>query len=203
MSDSTAFESMSADWCTQQPNEAMKNRFSFPAKLYNILETSDKSIVDWLPHGKAFRVFDLDKFVNITMPSYFKQSKFGSFQRQLNIYGFKRILRGYGHGAYFNKNFQRGRLDLLVNIKRITSQERDDAMLQMEIEPSSSSYQDCSFGLMVPPLSSSSIESSELESPKLKNEPFSPTKNRSPFVNHNNNSNESVGGVSVKRKRTK
>lgn len=69
---STAFESLGANWSIQ-PNETMKSQFSFPAKLYNLLETSDKSIIDWLPHGKAFRVFDLDKFVDIVMPSYFKR----------------------------------------------------------------------------------------------------------------------------------
>ena len=72
-SHSAAFESSPVNWTTQTPNEAIKTQFSFPAKLYNLLETSDKSIIDWLPHGKAFRVFDLDKFVTIIMPSYFKR----------------------------------------------------------------------------------------------------------------------------------
>ena len=45
-------------------------------------------------------------------------SKFESFQRQLNIYGFKRVLKGTLVGAYFNASFQRGQPDLLGNIKR-------------------------------------------------------------------------------------
>lgn len=49
------------------------------------------------------------------------ESKFGSFQRQLNVYGFKRLLRGYGDGSYFNDNFQRGRFDLLAKVKRSTA----------------------------------------------------------------------------------
>lgn len=60
----------------------------------------------------------MNRFVKLVLPRNFKQSKFGSFQRQLNVYGFKRLMKGYGHGSYYNPNFQQGRLDLLANMKR-------------------------------------------------------------------------------------
>lgn len=76
-----AFQSLNdINWTTQQPNETMKMQFSFPAKLYNLLETSDKSIIDWLPNGKAFRVYDLDKFVEVIMPTYFKRKILYNFE---------------------------------------------------------------------------------------------------------------------------
>ena len=46
-------------------------------------------------------------------------TKLTSFQRQLNLYGFRRITKGDDHGAYFHPNFQRGRKDLVANIRRL------------------------------------------------------------------------------------
>lgn len=42
-----------------------------------------------------------------------------SFQRQLNLYGFRRITKGENQGTYFHPKFQRGRKDLLMEIKRL------------------------------------------------------------------------------------
>lgn len=42
-----------------------------------------------------------------------------SFQRQLNLYGFRRLTKGDDQGAYFHPKFQRGRKDLLNDIRRL------------------------------------------------------------------------------------
>ena len=52
------------------------------------------------------------------MPSYFKQTKFASFQRQLNIYGFKRLTTGKDCGGYYHELFLRHKLILCENIIR-------------------------------------------------------------------------------------
>lgn len=104
----------------------MRMQVSFPTRLYNLLEAADKTIVDWLPNEKAFCVNDMERFVNVILPQYFNHSKFGSFQRQLNTYGFKRILRGYHLGAYFHPDFQKGRVDLLSKIKRMIPSKSGD-----------------------------------------------------------------------------
>lgn len=52
--------------------------------------------------------------------SYFRQTKYSSFQRQLNIYEFQRISTGPDKNAYYHLSFQRGKNDLLPLIKRVT-----------------------------------------------------------------------------------
>lgn len=62
----------------------------FPERLYKLLEDmaaeGKESIVSFLPHGRAFMVYDVDQFVKEILPTYFGgQSKWGSFSRQLNL----------------------------------------------------------------------------------------------------------------------
>jgi hypothetical protein len=42
-----------------------------------------------------------------------------SFQRQLNLYGFRRVTKGDDVGSYYHPKFQRGRRDLIAEIKRL------------------------------------------------------------------------------------
>ena len=72
---------------------------TFPFCLYRLLEKAAEderiaSVVSWLPNGKGFLVYDHRAFVNEIIPAYFNQSKYQSFQRQLNLYQFRRILSG-------------------------------------------------------------------------------------------------------------
>jgi hypothetical protein len=63
--------------------------FLFPSKLRDMLRDGDEktddtitSVVSWLPDGKAFKVHDVEVFVQSMLPTYFNQSKYKSFQRQ-------------------------------------------------------------------------------------------------------------------------
>ena len=75
-------------------------------------------IVSWQPHGKAFRVHRPDAFASIIMPRYFKkQTKYKSFQRQLNLYGFHRIGKGKkDEGAYFHSRFIRNQKSMSLQM---------------------------------------------------------------------------------------
>jgi hypothetical protein len=53
------------------------------------------------------------------MPKYFRQSKLTSFQRQVNLYGFRRLTAGKDRGAYYHELFLRGRPDLYKRLVRI------------------------------------------------------------------------------------
>jgi hypothetical protein len=77
-----------------------------------------KNIVSWQPHGKAFRVHQPEVFAGRIIPRYFKQSKYKSFQRQLNIYGFRRILKGLDKGAYYHTLFIRNKKSMSLRMTR-------------------------------------------------------------------------------------
>jgi hypothetical protein len=95
---------------------------SFPGKLYRLMAHAemvrDTHIVSFTPDGKSFKIHDPDAFMKDVSPNYFHQSQFLSFVRQLNLYGFERILLGPNFGAYAHPSFVRGRPELLCNIKR-------------------------------------------------------------------------------------
>ena len=72
----------------------MPSRDQFPSKLYEMLESADSlglsHIISWLPDGKSFEVKDQDQFMHLIVPRFFKATKYRSFQRQLNLWDFKR-----------------------------------------------------------------------------------------------------------------
>lgn len=94
----------------------------FPWKLHEMLDDvsdlNDNNVVCWQPHGRAFMVHCTKEFVNRIMPNYFNQTKYASFQRQLNLYGFSRLSHGKDKGAYYHPCFVRGQRDLCRNMVR-------------------------------------------------------------------------------------
>ena len=49
---------------------------------------------------------------------WFSQTKFASFQRQLNLYGFRRLTTGKDKGAYFHEHFLRGDRNRIQQMSR-------------------------------------------------------------------------------------
>eukprot|EP00984_Skeletonema_dohrnii_P020776 scaffold10210_cov127-Skeletonema_dohrnii-CCMP3373.AAC.1 len=104
----------------------------FPSKLYEMLESVDSldfsHIVSWLPHGRSFQVKDPTQFMDLVVPKFFKATKYRSFQRQLNLWGFSRIffsptcslriVKGHDHACWHHEYFIRGRPELLSKISR-------------------------------------------------------------------------------------
>lgn len=97
--------------------------YTFPHKLHDILERNEvdgvfSHIISWQEHGKCFRIHDQQEFVNVIMMKFFNQTKMASFQRQLNLYGFKRLYKGRDRGCYYHRLFVRGQSELCHQIIR-------------------------------------------------------------------------------------
>lgn len=122
--------------------EKNKQRPSFPLMLYQILEDSEKqktqAIVAWKDNGTSFHIYDPRAFNENILPRYSKKktkTKFRSFQRQLNIYGFKMAKKS---GVYRHKLFRRGDLNSISRIrprpngpkKRLNHQDENDDKIE-------------------------------------------------------------------------
>jgi len=97
-------------------------KFPFPWKVHEMLANVEKDgnddVVSWMPSGKAFRVHREKEFVNSIMKTYFNQSKFTSFTRQLYIYGFQKIQDGPEKGGFQHKLFCRDNQSLCLTMRR-------------------------------------------------------------------------------------
>jgi hypothetical protein len=114
----------------KRPSKTTRQRVpSFPVKLYRMLEEvqrqGNENMVSWHPDGRSFRVHNPKKFVEAVLPMHFKQTKYKSFQRQLNFYGFQRVPSGPLEGSYGHPNFVRGNEELCKDIKRLTHHSDD------------------------------------------------------------------------------
>lgn len=102
----------------------------FPEKLQRMLQEVEEEglsdVVSFYSHGRAFGVHDMDRFVSEVMPKYFKQSKWNSFARQLNLYGFIRITSGPDAGGYYHELFLKGRPNLCLHMRRVGVPQGED-----------------------------------------------------------------------------
>jgi len=95
----------------------------FPEKLHRMLLEIEKDgnahAISFFAHGRAFGIHDTDQFEEKIMPKYYKQSRLSSFQRQLNLYGFTRIVSGPDSGGYYHELFLKGRPALCTHMRRV------------------------------------------------------------------------------------
>jgi hypothetical protein len=95
----------------------------FPLKMHQLLEATEKRgeshIISWLPEGRSFKVHDKEKFTNQIMLDFFGSSKLKTFQRNLNLWGFKTVSKGPEKGECSHPSFLQGLPDLCANMKRV------------------------------------------------------------------------------------
>jgi hypothetical protein len=95
----------------------------FPLKLHEMLDQIEADgladVISWQPHGRCFVVHEPKSFSDSVMPTYFRQTKFASFQRQLNLYGFSRLTSGRDKGGYYHELFLKGKRFLCHRIVRL------------------------------------------------------------------------------------
>lgn len=98
----------------------------FPKRLYDMLENAERDgydhLISWVSDGKAFKIHidgslekDDEKAIVDVLKKTFNQTRFKSFLRQLQLYGFERIYKGPRRGECRHELFARGRRDLLQN----------------------------------------------------------------------------------------
>mmetsp|Transcript_26440 Transcript_26440/g.37281 ORF Transcript_26440/g.37281 Transcript_26440/m.37281 type:complete len:424 (+) Transcript_26440:143-1414(+) len=92
---------------------------NFPAKMHAILCRPDLAdVVAWMPHGRSWRVLKPREFEIRVIPTYFEHSKFSSFIRQANGWGFRRVTQGRDRNSYYHELFLRGLPHLCKEMRR-------------------------------------------------------------------------------------
>ena len=98
----------------------------FPSRLYQLLEDAEREgnegIVSWTSNGKSFKVHDKIRFANDIMPRYFGSSKYRSFQKNLNLWGFitkLAPLKSPHRGEVSSPSFVRGFPEKCLQMKRV------------------------------------------------------------------------------------
>lgn len=119
---------------------------AFLTKLWTLVEDPDTDpLICWSPSGTSFHVFDQGRFSKEVLPKFFKHNNMASFIRQLNMYGFRKVVHIEQGGLvkperddteFQHPFFIRGQEHLLENIKRkvtnVSSVRQDDAKICAE-----------------------------------------------------------------------
>ena len=74
----------------------------FPTELYRLLEEDDTKVIQWLSHGRAWRIVRWDALRKQILPRSFGATSVDGFLAQLADWGFSEITDGPDAGAYYN-----------------------------------------------------------------------------------------------------
>ncbi|URD98458.1 Heat stress transcription factor [Musa troglodytarum] len=89
----------------------------FLTKTYQLVDDpSVDDMISWNEDGSTFVVWRPAEFARDLLPKYFKHNNFSSFVRQLNTYGFRKIVPD--RWEFANDCFRRGEKRLLCDIHR-------------------------------------------------------------------------------------
>ncbi|KAL9284264.1 Heat stress transcription factor B-2a [Arabidopsis thaliana] len=89
----------------------------FLTKTFNLVEDSSiDDVISWNEDGSSFIVWNPTDFAKDLLPKHFKHNNFSSFVRQLNTYGFKKVVPD--RWEFSNDFFKRGEKRLLREIQR-------------------------------------------------------------------------------------
>ncbi|KAM6061275.1 heat shock factor protein 3-like isoform 2-T3 [Chlamydotis macqueenii] len=108
----------------------------FLAKLWALVEDPQSDdVICWSRDGENFCILDEQRFAKELLPKYFKHNNISSFIRQLNMYGFRKVIALENGMITAEKSsviefqhtfFKKGKAHLLENIKRKVSAVRTE-----------------------------------------------------------------------------
>lgn len=117
--------------CARLTMKQSSNVPAFLSKLWTLVEeTHTNEFITWSQNGQSFLVLDEQRFAKEILPKYFKHNNMASFVRQLNMYGFRKVVHiesgivkqeRDGPVEFQHPYFKQGQDDLLENIKRKVS----------------------------------------------------------------------------------
>ncbi|XP_055053920.2 heat shock factor protein 5 isoform X4 [Misgurnus anguillicaudatus] len=119
---------------------------TFPAKLWKLVNDPHNSSVTWSPDEDGVIInqqqFEIELMLPVKQnPKLFKTTNFHSFIRQLNLYGFRKMLDDSSKARqlhhFYNPNFRKDQPELLVNLKRLTINNRVKMCGEMDCAPRS------------------------------------------------------------------
>lgn len=77
---------------------------NFPSKLHQMLSNpSYRDMIVWLPHGRSWQVLQPKLFEEKVIPLFFRHRNIGSFMRQVNGWGFRRVNHGPDRNSYYHE----------------------------------------------------------------------------------------------------
>ncbi|KAM3931609.1 uncharacterized protein RB166_004962 isoform 5-T5 [Leptodactylus fuscus] len=124
----------------------------FLTKIWALVEDHRNSeYICWSQDGNSFIVLDEERFAKEILPRHFKHNNMASFVRQLNWYGFHKVMQDesgaarhdkYCSGRYQHHFFKRGHEELLTKIKRkVTSSTGDKRVFRKAKVTASQSFE--------------------------------------------------------------
>jgi hypothetical protein len=114
----------------------------FPTRLYSMLENAEKEgydhLIRWSSDGKSFKIQDSwnHKAILAILKQNFNQTRFKSFLRQLQVYGFERQFKGQSQGECSHPMFVRGRKELLYKKSIEEFQDAANDKIRLTVCPS-------------------------------------------------------------------